>query len=429
MIDREFLEDYQQETDEDSKKLGEAFLNGDFSAHDRYLNSRIHNLSSPLAMIHHSFQFTTDEPIWSVIPLSGSTLIPLIAFPKHRFEGAYKIKIKEIPDVVDYVKTEGKLQFYLVSRPLDFTALDFLEPILAELRPPILAGITAQAYFDSKEVKKYVIEFDTLADVRLKQDILNWSRNHGSISMAEEVLQEFSTIYTFLKCMRYEQLVNEIEEAMLTDLGRNLFLYTLGKLLIKPLEMPIQTSLAMTKDFQEQQKRYFGLNVIPQSTSIDLSFPGEIGRFLFKRLVHCAPTLDACKQLVYLYKDRDIYKLGTALNEAILSNKPEIVKDKSLEVSTILENIWEDKGLPNRIRGVRTGFVVLFAVVGTILNGLAGTGIGLLSGLGFNVADRLFKFQDEMLSEKIGKLFSSSYEAIVYDFKQKYPTTTSTRKL
>jgi len=52
--------------------------------------------------------------------------------------------------------------------------------------------------------------------------------------------------------------------------------------------------------------------------------------------------------------------------------------------------------------------------------GPIGAAGGFLAGLGYSVADRFIDLKTEGLSERLAKLKTRSYQANIYDFKQKY---------
>ena len=159
------------------------------------------------------------------------------------------------------------------------------------------------------------------------------------------------------------------------------------------------------------------------------NFPGEIGEFLIRKLVHCAPSLDACKQLIFKYEDHDVYKLAQGLNEGVVENRPEVVGQSSNDLSLVLADIRQDKKFANRVKGLKIGVPVVFGVVGTLAGVFLGGIGGLLSGLGFSVGDKFIGGISEGLAEKIAKLGSQNWEVILYDFKKKYGLDTSLMKL
>lgn len=427
---KEFLKDYQRELISEQHTFIENSKLGQFSLCSDYYLNRFHKPSFPISALHSSIQMKqidSNLPIWNFIPLSRTLVVSIApASSKAVFEKYHGFKIDEIPDIVEYVRNTGKLQFVLRSPPLNYEHMDFLEPIFVHLKPPMRFTFQPEIYFDSNEVKKYLVEFYELAKIIYIPYLKKWSLNEvGSTYAIKEMLQSNSVHYAYLKGLGYNQLVDEIQAALISNVERFHMLLMLSNLLIRPLDDPLQMIHILDAEFGEKQSRFLGTNNLSTSTHIRLKFPGEIGRFLFKRLIHATPTLESCKQLTYLYGEEDLYKVGHALNQAIKANKPEIIKEKSEEISTILENIWKNENVTKRIKGTRIGIPILFAALGAVSHELVGFGAGLLTSLGFDIADELFKFKDEAISEKIGKAFSSSYETILYDFKKKYPRTAS----
>ena len=430
MIDKEFLQDYEQEMIDARLKFNKDAIRGDFSSCRHYFLSHWHNPLLPISRIHLSILYgeQSRNSIWRALPLSRSSVVSLCPTrDSEQFEKMHGFKVKEIPDIIDYIKTEGRLQFALRCSPLRYAHMDFLEPVLTQLRPPAWFLIPIEAYIDSEELKKSLVEFDALSNIKYKQWLLDWSiKNFGSINPAQDCFTQAGNYYALLRVLHYDELVDEIETALVDDINRYISVITAAQLLVYPLVNAMKQPMVASMGFISWLKEYFDFRVLPTDGSIDVAFPGEIGKFLFKRLVHSPPTLDACKQLIYIYEDQDVYEVAQALNKAISFGEPSVVEDKGVEVSTILRNVWENKGLQRKIIGIKAGVKVMFAAVGAVSYGLEGAGIGLLTSFGFDVADRLFKFKDQAISERIGKFFSSNYETIIYDFKKKYPTTAST---
>lgn len=431
MISKEFLDDYDQKETECRLKFQKDAMRGDFSSCLSYFMDRFHNVHLPISEPHAKLLYRKElESIWCIIPLSGTTVMTLIPSPVADFEKEHKFRIKDIPDILDYIKETGKLQFVLRGTPSEYKHLDCLEPILDELRPPRRLGITPEAYFDPEEIRKSTVEFETLAAVRFIDFELEWSKQtFGSIGPALANYDNDRAIYVYLRCMNYDQLAEEMRDALVADIPEFHRLVVLSRMLVDPLANPTGPRILMDREFREQRDLFSRTHVLPGDESAKLSFPGEIGTFLFRRLVHHTPTLESCKQLSFLYEERDLYKVAQALSEAISAQKVATITAQSSEISVILNNIWEDKKVQRKVVGVKGGFVLLFAVIGAVANGLSGAGMGLLAGLGLDVAGGLFGFKDEAISEKIGKFFSSSYDALVYDFRKKYPTTTSSDEI
>lgn len=70
-----------------------------------------------------------------------------------------------------------------------FLEVQFLEPILTELRPPVGVNFPPDAFFGKQQLQKYMVEFDTLAEFTVAPDILSWSiETTGSTKNAEKLL-------------------------------------------------------------------------------------------------------------------------------------------------------------------------------------------------------------------------------------------------
>jgi len=158
-------------------------------------------------------------------------------------------------------------------------------------------------------------------------------------------------------------------------------------------------------------------------------FPFEIGQFLLKKLTYTPQGIRACYDILDHYNSYDLQRVQESLNEAIVTNHPDIVNKNSEELSEILDNVWNDKTIPKRIGNIKVGVPVSIAAIGGVAGGLmgglagAGTG-GFLAELGFKIGEKavekFFNTKGTGLSEKLAKLRTKSYQANVYDFKKKY---------
>lgn len=103
-----------------------------------------------------------------------------------------------------------------------------------------------------------------------------------------------------------------------------------------------------------------------------------------------------------------------------MHEQPDAIQKSESELSSVLDNIWKDKSLTRNMTGIRFGVPLALGVVGTVVTGLSGGYVGLLSGLGFDAIDALLQLKEKALSEKISKAFSSSQQVAIFDFKKKY---------
>lgn len=426
---KEFLEDYEAKELEDYERFKKKFIDDNFGPEDTFPSvDRFPELRKPISRLFHLGKYSAKNRIWSRIPLSGSTICGLAPFPETLFEETTGFSVKQIPEVINFVKDTGKLQFVLRHYPTAFLDTQFLEPILTEIRPPVGVNFPPDALFGKQQLQKYMIEFDTLAESKVIPSIVSWSiETTGSTKNAEVLIGQYRHTYACLKGLGYQDIVDELEYALLTDVGMTLMIIVMGGLLItQPFSDPLTRSFTIDADLYDHAVEYAKTHLldIPKP-----SFPGEIGEFLIRKLVHCAPSLDACKHLIFKYEDGDVYKLAQALNQGIVKNKPDAVSQSSKDLSMVLDDIWKDKRLTNRVKELRIGVPVLFGVIGTLACGLSGGIGGLLTGLGFSVVDKFIGGMSEGMAKKISKFTSPNWELVIYDFKKKYGLNTSPKKL
>lgn len=426
---KEFLEDYEAQELKDYERFKKKFMEDKFGSEDTFPSTdRFHELRKPISRLFHLGKFSAKDKIWSRIPLSGSTICGLPSFPESLFEEMMGFSVKQIPEIIDFVKDTGKLQFVLRHYPTAFQHAHFLEPILTELRPPLGVNFPPDAFFGKQQFQRHMVEFDTLAEFKVKPSILKWSiETTGSPRNSEVLLGGYRHTYACLKGLDYRDIVDELEDSLLRDAGEAAMIILMGGILItQPLFDPLARSFIVDGNLYDYAVEFAKAHLldIPKP-----NFPGEIGEFLIRKLVHCAPSLDTCKQLIFKYEDQDVYKVALALNQGVIENRPDVVSQSSKDLSLVLDHIWKDKRFANRVKGLKIGVPVLFGVIGTLAGGFLGGIGGLLTGLGFSVGDKFIGAMSEGPAEKIAKFRSPSWELILYDFKKKYGLNTSLKEL
>jgi hypothetical protein len=120
------------------------------------------------------------------------------------------------------------------------------------------------------------------------------------------------------------------------------------------------------------------------------------------------------------YNRYDLRAMLESLNEAIVTNHPDIIEKYTKDVSEILDNVWNDPQIPRLIKGLAFGIPISMAAIGNVATGPIGAASGFLAGLGFEVLRKAVDVGAEALSEKAAKLFAKSYQINVYNFKKKY---------
>jgi len=112
-MDREYLKDYEQKEKAEFERLVKKKIKNDtFSFEkDKYPpDERFVNLQDPVAVA--SLEAAHIGNLWAQIPLCGSLVVFLPAFPQSLFEESL-FKVSEIPKIIDFVKETGRLQVAL----------------------------------------------------------------------------------------------------------------------------------------------------------------------------------------------------------------------------------------------------------------------------------------------------------------------------
>jgi hypothetical protein len=356
---------------------------------------------------------------WTQIPFSGSTIIPIPPIPLSYFEKCF-FKASEIPKVIDFIKETGKIQIALSSPALVYEDLDYLDPFFEELEPPELLAAPLSVYWNEEDIKKASTIFDTLGKIRFfsflkKRFSADASPVEYSPGYVGTAFLQSRGAFMFLKLGRYA-IVDDIENLMVDspEVAYDM-LYACQCFIVAPL---VDTRCSIRNFSLEGTKISRPLPLVYQPQNV--RFPCEIGGFLFEKLTYAPIGLDACKELIYHYDMYDLQKVQESLNEGITSNYPDVIKKSAKEISEILDDIWNDKTIPRRVKGIRIGVPLLMAAIGTVAAGPIGAVGGFLGGLGYAVLDRSVDLGTEGISEKLARLRTRNYQANVYDFKKKY---------
>jgi len=414
-VNREYLEDYEQREKAEWNKLLRRMQEGSFSfKKDRYpQDERFVNLQKPVAVLS-TIGLANAKDIWAMVPFCGSLIRYLPPVRQEEFEKFY-FKISEIPKIVEFIQETGKLQVvFTVSNFRAYEGLDFLDPFF-QLKPPTLVGISMDVFGDKKAIQKAATTFYTISKIKY----VDWLKDrYNSLGLSSQVflsaLRRKLDVYTILKLGHYE-IIENIENLMVDDPEEAHWLLTISGIFVTDQLVDLRSDL-----------RNFSLEGIKHSSKLPLVYqpklqlPCEIGKFLVTKLTYAPLGLDACKELMYHYDAYDLRKVQEALNEGIVTNHPEIIDKSAEELSEILDNVWNDKTMPHRVKGLQIGIPLSMAAIGSVAAGPIGAAGGFLAGLGYSVTDKFIDLRTEGLSERLAKLKTKSYQANIYDFKEKY---------
>lgn len=418
---KEYLEDYEEQEKEEYAQFIERVHDTRLSSFDTFPPThRFPNFHQPASKMKIPSVYRKGKSIWSQTLLSGTTLMPLFPSPKTYFKEYHGFAIREIPGVLDFIKRTGKVAFYLRELPTQYEHLDFLQEIMTDLRPPVSTTLPLSVFFKTDELKRSSVEFDTLARLGTFYSDLE---SHmllalGKRSSVDQAYVRCMNTYACLKSLGYKDIVEEILNSIILEPDEAKRIIRIATELIEiPLTDTTVRSFIFSQDQYLEQRKFAGGHSVHLPAP---RFPGEIGKFLTRTLVHSPPTLHACEELYYHYKEEEVYEAANALNEGIISGNPNAIDEKTSELTMIMNSIWESKSLQRKTLGLRFGIHALFGVVGPVATLLTGGLGGLLAGLGVQVGNAVLTIKSEELAEKIAKISSPNYETIVYDFKKKY---------
>lgn len=419
-MNREYLEGYAQREEAELKRLFKRIKEGIFSFEkDRYPpDERFVNIRKPVALTTGGSVFF--GRFWAQVPFCGSLILRIAPYQQDEFEKLF-FKVREIPEIIDFIKETGRLQIILNSNPLSYVGLDYLKPFFLELNPPVHWLAPLSLFENEKEVQKAQNVFLALSKVRYV-DFLRRGYLQDSVYSFFEQVNSHSDTYTYLKISGYNEIAEEIENLLIDDPPKAMILIEICS---KFIESPARQLRGNLWTYSLQAIKSAGsLPLVYQPQEI--RFPYEIGQFLLKKMTHAPLGLRACYDIIDHYDAYDLQKVQKSLNEAIIANHPDIINKSADDLSEILDNLWNDTTMPNRIKGIKIVVPILIAAIGGVAAGLPGVAAGgFLGDLGFKVAEKavekFFSVKGEGLSEKLAKLRTKSYQANVYDFKKKYP--------
>jgi hypothetical protein len=408
------LQDYQREEREQIQAFLKLVSEGRFQSADIFPpEKRFKNLHFPI-----TYRGSAEIPIWPLVAFSGSAIIPIMPIEKEQFESFHKFKISDIEQMVSFAEDTGKLQFLLMRQPTDYYKLDFLEPIFKRLKPPQFMGIPIYEYAKHDVLSQYYKEFTAIANSGFRDYVRRVSNVGHNKRAFDSLMTNLQGNYMMLRAISNIEFSEEFAQLFRSDFeNAGKLLEIIDILVLRPLRNPLKCMDAYPLEMIR----------IGQSLGLDnafksnMRFPCELGRLLMQKITCYPESLEACKQITARYDDQDVIKLLQAVNEGVIKNNPEIVEKTEKELSAALDNIWNDKSLLRRINGIRFGVPLILGAIGTVAGGLSGGYAGLLSGLGFDAADKLFEYRGDAFSEKISKFLTPSYQAIIFDFQKRYP--------
>jgi len=387
-MDSDFLKEYE------SREI-EALKRG------KGIDIRIGHVKSPISYL------IPDRPelIWSQVAFSGTVIFPLHPYPENIFGKDELNSSEEISHLIQFVKETKKIQFVLTALPTKYESLEYLEPILEEFLPPSYTRYEGDKKFH-EVYRKCEAEITHL--IKFSPE---WKTELSSIA-GKALMTSNIRSYAVLRHLGFNDIGDIFIDHFLTEpeFCKD-YITTAYNLLCHPIIDPLKANPSFSHDTIQKA---MNLDLTSYFSSKSSVFP-EVGSYLLKKCTHYPESLDACKQLIAVYEQNDLYDVYSALNNAVIDRNESIIFEKKNEMNEILDNVWEDNTIEKSATAIRTGVDITCGTIGYCLGGPTE---GLLASLGLRVIDRgnyIGQF-----SELISRKLAYPYMSTIYDFKKKY---------
>ncbi|MFA4823885.1 MAG: hypothetical protein WC593_01870 [Methanoregula sp.] len=346
---------------------------------------------------------------WSQVAFAGTVIFRLYPIPPDIFEKNWNISIDTLNDFLRFVKETKKIQFVLTTHPTHYAEFDYLEPILREFSPPVYT-----VNLDRMDEKIYETESTCLDEFNLLVSLSPEWQSWTSSVTGRNHLRTQRLQYTYLRYLGFDEFADTfIENFLIEPDFANAYISLVSKLILYPINDPLKSTLSISIDTLQDASQ-MGINTA--GTTKRSSFP-EIGSYLMKKCTYYPESLEACKNVISRYEENDLYKINSALNEAIVDKNDTLVRQKNDELSEIMDNIWADSTIKRNATLCNYGIDVTSGMIGYGLGGMP----GLLGSMGLGILDKTKSKYLDQFSELIAKKTASPYMATIYDFKKKYP--------
>lgn len=413
---KEFLENYKaKELEEYEKYVKEVLEQGAENSGIFPRESRFSKLNRPLVRAESSSYYTDNEKIWSQIPFAGTLLISLYSAREENFLRFQGFEKSDISKLIDLAKETGKVQFGLRVDPVDYEGLDYLEPIFTELRPPVFAFTPLESLTDLKTWEKWRQEYFALASVTFDLGLAYQVHNMGeSKEFYFNVRDACANAYAKMKLLKMDEVIEIISNLMIDNPKNAYSIFEKYFVILTPQFDSLKASCNLSLNHMKR----FDINFKDKKDGV--LFPVDIGKYVMKKLVQNPTSYHGCMNVIENYKQNDLYNLLSSLDTAVKGRDKDLFDKNTDDLNTVLDNVWSDaKKIEGQKENIRTGISVVLGIIGDLATS-AGGNLGILAGLGFNVADRKLEASNSSISEKIVRGINSDFMVNIYDFTDTY---------
>jgi hypothetical protein len=373
-----------------------------------------------------------DCNIWGTIPFHGSVLSPLAsAGTPEKFDwlhGPLGLSARKMPDVLEFAQDMGRLAFFLVDPAPSYARMEYLEPLIRELKPPHLVTILPEDRISKTSLRGESEAFDDIAGDSIMRYLVGFELARQSVDPMELASHDYANLrqtYVVLRTLGPTELVLETERHVRLEPGRAVRLLEMCKNL---LIGPALDRTGMTRVFPADELAASAADASGQlAQNSPETIPYEVGKFVLSSTVMYPETIDGCKRVIEEYDEVELSTVQSALTKAIRSSDVEAINASSLQLTTACTEAWKRASRISVLEKVAgTAPVALFGAIGAAVSGLPG--VGVMAALGLAVGDKF-------LGDRIGSSASSLLLPLladpslltVYDFQKRLPRSLSAR--
>jgi len=367
--------------------------------------------------IHDFFTYATmglNESIWTQAPYTGSLLVPLIPTKDPDvFEKFHKISISQIPEIVDFVKETGKIQFYLEGSPRDYVGLDFLDPIFNDLEPPVL--FSNEPYLKDPTINRAKLEFHDLMKCTDFNGYVKRLFPDLNLVSRRDLFDHFLKSFVRMRFYKFDTIADSFVDTVAVNPE---YAFSLLRLSNQLLTEPLSQTLKGNHNYSTNDINEFKRVIKGKNTKYlkQFKYPCEIGTFLSNKKVHYADSFSACKSMIFHYDEKDLKTVFDAISIGIQEKKPDQVMGDINELNQLLDKIWSETDAIRKQKKIIKGELsVAFGLVGFGLS----VETGFLASLGVIGVSSTTNFMDE-LTDFITKHTLKAHLSTIYDFEGKF---------
>jgi hypothetical protein len=414
-MNREFLTNYAKDELARQAEHYEKVRKGQIEPTGYPNNTRFTKTNYPLVLCDTNIYRYYGQKIWSQIPFAGTLIIPLSPSTKSNFLAEHSFDAKDIDKMIDLAKDTGRVQFVLSSKPTRYEGLDHLQPILEEMRPPIIT-MPWNLIGSDEEYDGWINEFNRIAVASYDDELKNRVEEIGESKQYLKGTKDYqASIYAKINWLKMEDAVEDVKNYINAAPDYVISLLDYCGFLTENIFNPIP----LNRNYSLETLKFYNSNLKPQPGA-KFQAPVEIGAYIMNKIAKNPQDYYGCVGVIEQYDQNDLYKILESLDTGLKGRKKDQVLDNTKQLEILFDNIWKDASNIKQNQKVVSwsvsGASITIGIAGSMFSG--DPIIGLLTTLGLPALEKL---SDIIIrSKKVTKLFNPDYIYNIYDFQEKH---------